>query len=81
MATINNPQFDGWRDTAVAAIANGFDTYGWPVLASLLAVLFLGVMVVVSLRTDLELIDFESVSGIYRFVRSLRRRCSPAKIA
>ena len=74
MSTMQNPQLNGLKDVAVSAIVNVFDAYGWPILVTALAVLFLGVLLLVCYWTEFELIEFESMSDIYRFVRSSWRK-------
>jgi len=74
MTTANNPQLDGFKDVMASVISNVFDIYGWPILATLLTVVFLGAILLLSYWTEWDLIDIESMGGIYRFVRRLWRK-------
>jgi hypothetical protein len=74
MTTAHNPQLDGFEDVVASVISNVFDTYGWPILATLLTVVFLGAILLFSYWTEWDLIDIEAMDGIYRFVRRLWRK-------
>jgi hypothetical protein len=71
--TDSDSGFGALGNAAVSAVMNAFDTYGWIVPATLLTVLFLGVIVLLCwLIEDLpfELPAFESVGGIFKWMRS-----------
>jgi hypothetical protein len=60
-------------NAAASAVTNVFDLYGWIVPATLLAILFLGVIVLLCWAMDdlpFELPVFESVRGIFKWMRS-----------
>jgi hypothetical protein len=65
--------FEAMWNAAVSAILNAFDAYGWIVPATLLAVLFLGVFLLLCWWMEdlpFELPVFEGVGGIFKWMRS-----------
>ena len=70
MTTMNNPQLEGLKEATAAAVVNIYDTFGWPIFMTLLAVLFLGVVLLIGYWTEAELDEFPiMVRDTYRFVR------------
>jgi hypothetical protein len=73
MATFNNPQMDGLSDYVASGITFAIDSYGWPILGTMLVLLLVLGTLLISLSSECELfdVDAECIAGLERFVRSL----------
>jgi hypothetical protein len=73
LPTDSNSGFEALWNSTSSAVFNVFDTYGWVVPATLLAVLFLlaiGLLCWWMEELPFELPVFEGVGGIFKWMRS-----------